>query len=99
MDPEEQVRECKTIDEMRAEIFRFAYHDGLTHRALDSANYLGLSGEDKYVQLAYHALKHRAAVMREYLRLDRMTVRPMQFMIDKKLIDPIETLTKGGKVK
>lgn len=71
----EEVRTATTIDEMRAEIFRLSRKDALTHNAMNSASYRGLSGEDRYVLLAYHALKERAVLMDSLLRMDALTPR------------------------
>jgi hypothetical protein len=45
-----------SLNEMRIAIEQGARDSSLIHQAMESARYQGLSGEDKYVLLAYHAL-------------------------------------------
>ncbi len=52
----EQVREAVTPSEMRAEIVRLARHSPLVRSTMDCADCTGLSAEDRYTMLAYHAL-------------------------------------------
>jgi len=56
MDEIEPVREANTPSEMRAEIIRLSRYNYLVRAAMDSADYTGLSAEDRYTLLAYHAL-------------------------------------------
>jgi hypothetical protein len=55
----EQVKDANTAEEMRAEIFRLQYYDHLVKSVMDTANYSGMSAEDRYTMLAYHALKQK----------------------------------------
>jgi len=50
------VIEAGTIDGMRAAIRRGSYDSALIRASLMAAEHRGLSGEDTYVMLAYHAL-------------------------------------------
>jgi hypothetical protein len=52
----EQVREAITPSEMRIEIARLRWHNCLVRASMDSADYTGLSAEDRYTMLAYHVL-------------------------------------------
>lgn len=52
----EEIEQAKTPSGMRQRIFYAAYSDPLIGRVLDLARRNGLSGEDTYVLLAYHAL-------------------------------------------
>ena|SRR5690348_16830185 len=46
-----------SIDGMRRAILRASRDSGIIRTCLDQAQYRGLSGEDTYVLLAYHALR------------------------------------------
>lgn len=52
----EEVKEQATLDGMRRAIEMASRDSVLIRQCLDSARYAGLSGEDKYVLLAYQAL-------------------------------------------
>lgn len=58
----EQLREAKTPEEMRAEIHRLARErsSALIRSVMDCADFNGLSAEDRYTMLAYHALRDLA---------------------------------------
>ena len=45
------------LDEMRKAIFEASRNSAMIRNALMSADYQGLSGDDRYVQLAYYALR------------------------------------------
>lgn len=60
-------KEPMTIDEMRQEIFRASMDSGLIYNALRSAEHSGMSGEDKYVLIAYHALRSLETLYRQNL--------------------------------
>ncbi len=47
---------ANTTDEMRRAIREASRHSALIKNSLESGRYNGLSGEDTYVLLAYHAL-------------------------------------------
>lgn len=62
----EQVKDASTPEQMRAEINRMAQHDALTRQVMVIADRYGMSGEDRYTMLAYHALReHQAGKQRE----------------------------------
>jgi len=61
----EQVRDATTPEQMRAEFFRLARYDSMVRAVMDTANYNGLSAEDKYTLLAYSALRDRASAMKQ----------------------------------
>jgi len=71
----EQLKEVTTPAEMRAEIFRLMQHDPMVCNVMRMADYNGLSGEDRYLILAYHAL-HELARMKQMV-LDNALTRPM----------------------
>lgn len=54
---DEPIKPCTTPAEMRAEIHRLSYTGNLVRQIIDTANMQGLSSEDKYTLLAYHALQ------------------------------------------
>lgn len=58
----EQLREAATPEEMRAEINRLSRERAsvLVRSVMDCADYNGLSSEDRYTMLAYHALRDLA---------------------------------------
>lgn len=53
----EQVREADKPDAMRAELFRLSQYCPLIRNTMQMADYSGLSAEDRYTTMAYHALK------------------------------------------
>jgi hypothetical protein len=55
----EQVKDATTPAEMRAELHRLSYHDPLVNSVFSFADYSGLSAEDRYTMLAYHAMRDR----------------------------------------
>lgn len=56
----EQVRDAHTTESMRAEIYRLRDESPLVNKVMDMADHYGLSSEDRYTMLAYHALKESA---------------------------------------
>ena len=70
----EQLEEAQTIDEMRAELFRLYRYDPLVCRVFDTANFNGLSGEDKYVMLSYYAMKDRAIAYQKVLEFSSTSI-------------------------
>lgn len=52
--PAEEPASC---DEMRQAILKAYRDDSLIHAAMQTADYRGMSGEDRYTVLAYHALR------------------------------------------
>lgn len=75
MDLIEEVRDATTPAEMRAEIFRLQHYDALVRGVMNSANYTGMSAEDRYTVLAYHALKAKADAQAQILMFARVTPR------------------------
>jgi hypothetical protein len=55
----EQVMAAETPEQMRSELFRLRHYDALVRSVMDAADYSGMSSEDKYTMLAYHAMKDR----------------------------------------
>lgn len=50
---DEPIKEVTTPNEMRAEFLRLYMHDSTVRHVFNMAEHQGLSGEDKYVTLAY----------------------------------------------
>ena len=75
----EQVREAATPEEMRVEIFRLLRYDALVRSVMYSADYKGLSGEDRYTILAYYALRERAKYQQS--TLDFVMTKPPAPMV------------------
>lgn len=65
-----EIGKASTPEEMRAEIYRLRQDDPMVRDILMSADFHGLSAEDRYTQLAYYALV-------EYGRLRAMLLRQL----------------------
>lgn len=72
-----------SINDMRAAIERGSQDSSLIRNALDMARYQGLSGEDKYVILAYHALLALEAYWKQALNISRLSPIPPMIMKDE----------------
>jgi len=72
----EQVKDAKTPEEMRAEIFRLQRYDPLVRAVIDSSQYRGASAEDTYTVLAYNAMKQLAEIKQHVF--DDAIMRPPQ---------------------
>lgn len=75
----EQVRDAATPADMRAEIYRLRREVPLVRSVMYIADYNGLSAEDRYTMLAYHALKESAEA-RELL-LEQLNITPHPFLL------------------
>lgn len=64
----ERIQDASTPAEMRAAIFQLQYRDSLVSRVMRSANYSGMSAEDRYTMLAYHVLQEREVLGNLLLR-------------------------------
>lgn len=73
----EQVKEATTPEEMRAELFRLKHYDPLVRAVWDSADYGGMSAEDRYTILAYHAVKSKNEAQQQVLEFSSCLVRPL----------------------
>lgn len=74
--PEAPKPDLATPQEMRAELERVGHRDVLVRRVDDMARYTGLSGEDKYVVLAYYALIERAHYLKLAIKRCNTTLYP-----------------------
>ena len=75
----EQVRDATSPTDMRAEIYRLRRENPLVRAVMDMADYNGLSAEDRYTFLAYHALKESAKARQ--LLLEQLQVTPRPFLV------------------
>lgn len=70
----EQVKDAETPDQMRAELQRMRRHNVIANNAMTLADIQGMSAEDRYTALAYHALK--ALCSTQQGALDAAIARP-----------------------
>lgn len=68
-----------TPDEMRAAIFKHMHEDHLVRNVLTAANYTGMSAEDKYTALAYHALVDRQKLAK--MVFDQLMITPSPLFV------------------
>jgi hypothetical protein len=69
-----------SMDEMRRAIDHASRHSHLIRGALDAARYRGLSGEDTYVLLAYHALVTLEDTHKRLMKMVSLTPMPSIIM-------------------
>lgn len=67
----EEVKEASTVEEMRAELFRQRQFNPVVQSVFTMADVNGLSGEDRYVHLAYLALRQGTALQNLMLDVTR----------------------------
>jgi hypothetical protein len=72
-----------SFDEIRAAIEKGRRDSPLIAQALRQAERLGLSGEDKYVMLAYQALIHLDDTHKRLMRVVSLTPGPITFELPK----------------
>jgi hypothetical protein len=72
----EQLKDVHTPEEMRAEIHRLARERSsvLVRSVMDCADFNGLSAEDRYTMLAYHALRDLARYQK--VALNQLVIKP-----------------------
>jgi hypothetical protein len=80
----EQVKDAHTPEEMRAEIYRMGQYDPMVRSVLDTADYNGMSAEDKYTVMSYMAVK----------QLNELKKLQMEFMLDRPAT-PVHVTAKG----
>ena len=68
------LKDARSLEEMRAEIFRIQQYDSMVRHVMDMANYRGMSAEDRFTVLAYYALRERALLQNTII--DAAMVRP-----------------------
>ena len=74
----EQLKDAQTPEEMRAEIHRLSRERSsvIVRSVMDCADFNGLSSEDRYTMLAYHALRDLAHCQKLAHELIAVTPRP-----------------------
>lgn len=77
----EQLKDAQTPEEMRAEIHRLSRErSSVTVRSvMDCADFNGLSAEDRYTMLAYHALRDLARYQK--VALEQLALTPTTHFI------------------
>lgn len=72
----ENAFDPQTPDDMRRAILRWRRESSLIANVLIGAQYNGLSGEDTYVTLAYHALRMLEDKWQRELRMAELSLHP-----------------------
>lgn len=103
---EEQVKAANTPEEMRAELFRLRYsnqmlHNVMTnqiiHNVMTTADHHGLSGEDRYTMVAYHALKELQHLKQFILDDANVRMAPSVILCEDsstELLESLEVMTE-----
>jgi hypothetical protein len=68
-------KELASVNEMRLAIAEASRDSSLIARCVSHAQYMGLSGEDKYVVLAYHALRELERLWKLQQKWDACQIR------------------------
>ena len=68
------LNDAATPTEMRVEIFRLQHYDSLVRAVMRLADYNRMSAEDRYIVLAYHALRARSDVQAQLLEFVRTNI-------------------------
>lgn len=71
----EQLREAHTPNDMRAELFRVSREDSLVRSVFQMADYNGMSAEDRFTILAYHAMAARNKLMQDAVQFAMLDTR------------------------
>lgn len=72
-----------SMDDMRAAIYNGSQESALIRNCLDRARIAGLSGEDTYVFLAYHALITLESYAQDCMKFARLNNKALLYMEDK----------------
>lgn len=78
---EDPINDAETVNDMRAELLRQAYHDQLVRSVFMMADKSGISGEDRYVTLAYNLLKENRRL--RGVVLDHFNTSPAPIIVTK----------------
>ena len=62
----EEMKPVETVEEMRVEMMRIRRHDPMVYYLMCLADEKGFSGEERYVILAYNALRELAALKKTH---------------------------------
>lgn len=79
----EAATDVETIDGMRRAILMAQRDDATICHCLTTADYRGLSGEDRYVFLAYQALRKVNDLYEAYMNLAAVTPAPSRIIFDR----------------
>ena len=71
----EEIKDAETPEGMRRRLQQYAREDPLVRRVLEMARYQGLSGEDTYTILAFHALIDRERFMDQILDWNMLNIK------------------------
>jgi hypothetical protein len=86
----EPMNDAETPQAMRIEIARLSRYDPLVRRVFDMAEYQGLSGEDRYTILAFHAMKMFKATQEKLMHL--AAIQPREMVV----VDPYASVIAAG---
>jgi hypothetical protein len=87
-----------TFGEMRVAIDRGRRDSAVIAQALRQAEHMGLSGEDKYVLLAYYALTHLEDTHKRLMKMVSLTPSSTTFIMpDGVPRTPTDTLRRGDE--
>lgn len=78
-----KLDEATTPAEMRAAIEKGQYDSALIRNVLMAGRCAGMSAEDTYTLLAYHALQTMVAYQNQCLELASLSPRPFVMQVDK----------------
>ena len=92
----EEINAQATIDGMRKAIWESQRDSVLIKNALITADYAGMSGEDRYVFLAYHALVALEEVHGEFTKWVAKSPRP-PWIIERTAVPTPAAQSEGGK--
>jgi beta-xylosidase len=77
----EPLENADTPTAMRAALFKQSYTNSLVREITDTANRYGLSAEDKYTLLAYHAVQAMLRTQEELYRVTTLQVTPFHLPV------------------
>jgi len=80
----QETNDVATVEGMRRAIFRASRDSALIHANLYNADMRGLSGEDRYVVLAYNALVHLESLHQQMMQHTMFNPDPPAIFTDKK---------------
>lgn len=80
---EEEKKEIENPNGMRKRIDELSRYDPLVRNVLSYARHQGLSGEDKYLLLAFHALDRAQRLEKSALRIMATSTEKYYVLVDK----------------
>lgn len=79
-----KIEEANKPDQMRRAIHMISLDDSLVRSVVDMCNECGISGEDRYVALAYQAIKRYQAAEESLFKAMELRPSPMPMIIPVK---------------